>query len=436
MNRQVVSVGLLTSYIRELLESDDFLADLWIEGEVAESFSARSGHIYFTLRDDESRIKCVIFRPQAQRLRTLPRTGEQLAVHGRLSVYERDGNYQLYVDLIQPAGQGILALQLELLRQQLELEGLFEPSRKRPIPRMPTTIGVVTSPDGAVWHDIQHVLRRRFPLLHLILSPTAVQGDHAPQQIVSALQTLEGDGRAEVIIVARGGGSSEDLWCFNDERVVRAVFACRIPVVSGVGHETDWTLIDEVADLRAPTPSAAAELCSPSIVDIAERLVDAQRLADHVITEKVSIAHRQLDRLQTRLDFHTPVRTFQSHRSRLSGLRERMVRDQEQRRATLRDTLSTVSTRLDRLAGDRVSTQQSQLVLAQARLHALDPNGVLRRGFAFVTSADSGRSVHHVRDVSRGNKITVQFADGVVTSTVDGVAPGSIAYARDKHGVN
>jgi exodeoxyribonuclease VII large subunit len=435
VNRQVVSVQLLTSYIRELVESDDFLSDLWVEGEIAEAFPARSGHIYFTLRDDDSRIKCVLFRAQAQYLRSLPRSGEQVAVHGRLSVYERDGNYQLYVDFIQPAGQGILALQLELLRQQLTLEGLFEPSRKRPIPRMPMTIGVVTSGDGAVWHDIQQVLRRRFPLVHLILAPTAVQGDHAPEQIVAALQALQTDGRAEVIIVARGGGSAQDLLCFNDERVVRAVFACRVPVVSGVGHETDWTLIDDVADLRAPTPSAAAELCSPSIVDLAERLVDAQRLADRVMSDRLGDLRRRLDRPQSTLTFHSPTRVFQLKRAEIGVLRERMIRNREQRLANERATITGHSVQLDILFRDQITARQNRLNLEQARLQALDPRSVLRRGFAFVTSGTTGLPVHHVGDVSRGSQLTIQLTDGVIAGTVDGVAPGSIAYAGSRNGV-
>ncbi len=215
MSRQVVSVQLLTSYIRQVLETDDVLADLWVEGEIAETFVARSGHVYFTLHDDQSRLKCVIFKAQAQRLRALPRSGDQIAAHGRISVYERDGTYQLYVDFLQPAGLGILALQLELLRQQLAAEGLFEPTRKRPIPPMPSCIGVVTSVDGAVWHDIQHVLRRRYPLALLLLASTPVQGDAAPAGIVAALKALQDDGRPEVIIIARGGGSAEDLWCFQ-----------------------------------------------------------------------------------------------------------------------------------------------------------------------------------------------------------------------------
>ena len=326
MSRQVVSIPLLTSYIRELLESDELLSDLWVEGEVAETFVARSGHVYFTLRDTDSQLKCVLFRAQAQRLRSMPRAGDQIAAHGRISVYERDGAYQLYVDLIQPAGLGILALQLELLRQQLAAEGLFEPSRKRPIPTMPSCIGVVTSAEGAVWHDIQHVLRRRFPLVHLLLASTPVQGDNAPAGIVAALQALQDDGRADVIIVARGGGSAEDLWCFNDERVVRAVFACRVPVVSGVGHETDWTLIDDVADLRAPTPSAAAELCSPSIVDLAARIVDLQRRGTRSIVDQVADCRDSLADLSSRLARLTPDKAVARQRINVKELNHRLGR--------------------------------------------------------------------------------------------------------------
>jgi exodeoxyribonuclease VII large subunit len=299
---------------------------------------------------------------------------------------------------------------------------------------MPTTIGVVTSGDGAVWHDIQQVLRRRFPLVHLILVPTAVQGDHAPGQIVAALQALQADGRAEVIIVARGGGSSEDLWCFNDERVVRAVFACRVPVVSGVGHETDWTLIDDVADLRAPTPSAAAELCSPSLIDIAERLVDAQRFADRLMAERLDATRRQLDRFQSTLDHHTPTKTFQLKRARIGQQREQMIRNREQRLARERASVTHCASQLETRLRDQINSRRSKLELEQARLDVLDPRSVLRRGFAFVTSGTTGRPVHHISDVSRGSPLTIQLRDGVIAGTVDGIAPGSIAYSGSRDG--
>lgn len=424
MSRQVVTVGLLTSYIRELVESDPFLSDLWVEGEIAEAFAARSGHVYFTLRDDDSRIKCVIFRAQAQSIRALPRTGEQVAVHGSLSVYERDGNYQLYVDFIQTAGQGILALQLELLRQQLRLEGLFDQERKRPIPEMPSVIGVVTSEDGAVWHDIQQVIRRRYPLVHLVLAPTPVQGDAAPTGIVNALRALQFDGRPEVIIVARGGGSAEDLWCFNDERVARAVFACRVPVVSGVGHETDSTLIDDVADLRAPTPSAAAELCTPSIVDLAERIVDAQHLIDRSRSDAISDARIRVERVNAALRLHALAQTLQRHRAAIDAHQGRMKHCIDHQVIDARQRVFGTGERLNLHVNRRQIDHVRRLELERARLQALDPLRVLQRGYGFVTAAEGGRTIRRANDLQRGFRIAIHMADGVIEGQVEQVRPG------------
>jgi exodeoxyribonuclease VII large subunit len=426
VNRQVVSVQLLTSYIRQVLESDDVLADIWVEGEIAETFVARSGHVYFTLHDDESRLKCVLFKAQAQRLRALPRTGDQIAAHGRISVYERDGTYQLYVDFLQPAGLGILALQLELLRQQLAAEGLFEPTRKRPIPRMPTCIGVVTSAEGAVWHDIQHVLRRRFPLVQLLLASTPVQGDSAPAGIVAALKALQDDGRSDVVIVARGGGSAEDLWAFNDDRVVRAVFACRIPVVSGVGHETDWTLIDEVADLRAPTPSAAAELCSPSIVDLAARLVDFQRHTNRLIRDRIEDSSDTLRHLSVKMRRLSPKDSFTHKRTRLDALRDSILRRQEHEIARARASITESRLRAHFALRETISTHQHFLNLEQARLATLDPSAVLRRGYAHLTAGPDGRPVTGVGDVAVGETFSARLVDGIVTGRVAGLARQSL----------
>jgi exodeoxyribonuclease VII large subunit len=420
--RQVVSVQLLTSYIRQVLESDDVLSDIWVEGEIAESFVARSGHVYFTLHDDESRLKCVLFRAQAQRLRALPRTGDQIATHGRISVYEKDGTYQLYVDFLQPAGLGILTLQLELLRQQLAAEGLFESARKRPIPRMPSCIGVVTSAEGAVWHDIQHVLRRRYPLVQLLLASTPVQGEAAPAGIVAALKALQDDGRPDVIIVARGGGSAEDLWCFNDERVVRAVFACRIPVVSGVGHETDWTLIDEVADLRAPTPSAAAELCSPSIVDLAARLVDFQRHTHRLILARLEDSSDTLRQLSSRMQRRSPKATLTHRRTQLDALRDSIVHRQDHQIAQARAEVSEYRLRTHFALRQSISTHRHSLDLEQARLSTLDPSAVLRRGYAHLTAGADGHPVAGVGDVTVGEAFSARLGDGVIAGRVEGLA--------------
>jgi len=433
VSARVVPVALLTSYIRELFDGDPLLADVWVEGEVAETFVSRAGHVYFTLRDTNSQLKCVMFKGFAQRQCLLPKAGDQVAAHGRVSVYERDGAYQLYVDAVQPAGLGILALQRELLRQQLAAEGLFDPARKRPLPPFPRWIGVVTSPEGAVWHDIQIVLRRRYPLAHLILSPSPVQGDAAPEGIVRALQRLQDDGRAEVIIVARGGGSAEDLSCFDDERVVRAVFACRVPVISAVGHETDWTLIDEVADLRAPTPSAAAEMCSPSIVDLAERVVALQIQARNAAMARVESERDRFERLNASLRHNSPGRTLPAVRTRIALARQRL---DEQQRRLLSDGRAAVASQCSRLhqaIRADLNRRQERVRLRRAVLAALEPERVLGRGYAILTG-EGGQPIVRVMDVSAGQAIAARLADGVVAARVTGADRQPLRAAEVAHG--
>ncbi|MSQ41366.1 MAG: exodeoxyribonuclease VII large subunit, partial [Dehalococcoidia bacterium] len=257
----VYAVSQITAYLQASLESDDFLRDVWISGEVSNLSASGAGHMYFTLKDNAGQLRCVMFR--SQRGREFLEKGAAVLAHGAISFYQTRGDLQFYVDLVQPAGVGELTLKLEQLKVKLQEEGLFEPSRKRSLPPFPHKIAVVTSPTGAVWHDIQNVIRRRYPLVELALAPTPVQGGQAAERIVEALQTVNQESDVDVVIIARGGGSLEELWPFNEEVVARAIYASRIPVVSGVGHETDVTIADLVADLRAPTPSAAAELVVP-----------------------------------------------------------------------------------------------------------------------------------------------------------------------------
>jgi exodeoxyribonuclease VII large subunit len=422
---QVVSVGQLTAYLRQLFESDVFLNDLWVEGEVSQSFPATSGHLYFTLKDPTSQIKCVAFRGQVQRFRFIPRQGDQIAVHGRLSLYERDGAYQLYVDSIQSAGLGLQALQLELLRQKLIAEGLFDPARKRPIPAMPTSIGVVTSPAGAVWHDIQNVMRRRFPLAELILSPTLVQGELAPEAIVRALEAVEIDGRAQVIILARGGGSADDLAAFNDERVVRAVFASTLPVVSAVGHETDWTLVDHVADLRAPTPSAAAELVSPSLADIYIQLIDYRRTMRRQVETDLRSRAVTVSNLVADLDRLNPYASLARERLRLDGASKRASTFLQSRLREGRLRSSVLRERMDRSIAGIVSEQRHRLRLGLTRLESLDPRSVLGRGYAFVERLPESRPVTSRRDLSPGDPVRLRFTDGTADARVETTAQGA-----------
>lgn len=396
---RVVPVGLLASYLRQMLDGDDLLADIWVEGEVTNLFPARSGHLYFTLRGDEGQLKCALFRPYAARQRSLPANGDQVAAHGRVGFYAREGAVQLYVDVVEPAGLGLAALELEQLRQRLAAEGLFDETRKRPLPMAPRVIGVVTSPDGSVWHDIQQVLRRRYPLTELILSPCQVQGDRAPAALVAAFEAIRHDGRAEVVILARGGGAAEDLAAFNDERVVRAVFSCAVPVVTGVGHETDWTLVDEVADLRAPTPSAAAELCVPSVADLAFRIVE---LRDR-------LARQTHDRVE---DERLEVRQMRRRLAQESTGRTIVVRQAELRRLAGEGS---------RGARRRFGLARADLQRQTALLRALDPMSVLGRGYALLIDAESGAAGVTVAAARPGHRLRVEVVDGAIMTRIEEV---------------
>ncbi|NUQ07394.1 MAG: exodeoxyribonuclease VII large subunit, partial [Anaerolineae bacterium] len=274
-----LSVTTLTTYIRAVFEQDNRLQDVWVQGEVSNFRRASSGHLYFTLKDGKAAVRCVVWKSTALRLRTLPKDGDSVLAHGYVSVYEPTGDYQLYADKVRPVGIGDLYAQFERLKAKLDAEGLFDPLRKRPLPAFPHRIGVVTSPEAAAFQDVLNVLRRRFPLAEVVLSPTLVQGADAPPQIVRALERLNRRADIEVILVCRGGGSIEDLWAFNDETVARAVAASRLPVISGVGHEVDFTICDFAADERAATPSAAAEMLTP---DIAELRADVAWLGDQL----------------------------------------------------------------------------------------------------------------------------------------------------------
>jgi exodeoxyribonuclease VII large subunit len=394
---RLVPVKTITRYVRNVLESDEILADIWIQGEVSSLYQHRSGHVYFSLQEGDAQLKCVLFRAHARRHRRLPAAGDLVVAHGSVSLYEQNSSIQLYVDSVQPAGLGIAALELERLRQRLEAEGLFDESRKRPLPAAPRCIGVVTSPDGAVWHDIQHVLRRRYPLAHLVLSPAHVQGERAPSSVVVALEALQVDGRAEVIIVARGGGAAEDLAAFNDEQVVRAIFASRVPVISGIGHETDWTLADLVADLRAPTPSAAAEVCTPAIADLAFRVMEARIELVRLATDLVADHAANLRFERRNLERACPKHRISSRRQAVNELALRAGRGQR------------VS--LERIRGD--------VDLQESLLRSLNPVRTLRRGYAAVSLAVSGEPVTSRRQLPAGDLLHVQFADGAVLSRVE-----------------
>jgi exodeoxyribonuclease VII large subunit len=394
----LVTVSEITAYLKELFQIDPVLSDVWVRGEAANISRPASGHLYFSLKDSEATLRAVSFKQQVRYLSFIPRDGDAVIAHGRIGIYEGSGQYQLYIDLIQPDGVGILAAQTERLRMQLEMEGLFDEARKRPLPPAPRYIGVVTSATGAVWRDIQTVVARRYPLTQLILAPATVQGANAPAEIIGAIADVQADGRAEVIIVARGGGSAEDLAAFNDEAVVRAMFACRVPVVSAIGHETDVTLADLVADVRAPTPSAAAELCTPDVREIARDI----HLAQRALTE---MARDGLER----------------RREDVRDLRAALVRASPARRA------EQLAQRVDERTRALAALVQRTLLVHRERLHAhaaalnaLNPQAVLERGYALVTDEQTGELVRDTASARPGRAITVRVADGDFGATITG----------------
>jgi exodeoxyribonuclease VII large subunit len=393
-----LSVSELNRYLRQVLEGDELLQDLWVVGEISNLARPSSGHLYFTLKDASAAIPCVMWRSQVQHLQLTLRDGMAVEVHGSLSIYEAGGKVQIYTDTIRPAGEGRLYQEFLRLKALLEAEGLFDPLRKRPLPEFPHTIGIVTSPTGAALQDMLNTLRRRFPLAEVIIAPTAVQGEEAPTGIVRALGELNRLAQPDVILLARGGGSLEDLWAFNDERVVRAVVASDAPVITGVGHETDFTLSDFAADLRAPTPTAAAELATPNLADVQLALAEAGASLTQLEVSYFAACRRELDSLQNRLLYQSPLSQVRNNRQRLDEMAHRAAT----------------------AALHALEVQRLRLHALNGRLVSLSPQSALGRGFAIVTRAADGAVVRSLRQVSPGDAIHVQVSDGSLAAKVTG----------------
>ncbi len=391
---RILRVTDLNRRVRSLLDSDTVLADVWVEGEVSQPTFPPSGHCFFTLKDANSQVRAALFREELVRAGMRPAHGSNVIIHGRVRAYEPQGVYQLYVDSITAAGAGDLHARYEALRTELAAAGLFDDARKRPIPRWPRRIGVVTSPVGAVWRDINNVLRRRYPLVELVLSSSVVQGTTAAPAIVRALQRLYAQPALDTIILARGGGSLEDLWSFNDERVVRAVADSPVPIIVGVGHESDVTLADFAADLRAPTPSAAAELATPDATQIATIV---GRLRDRAAT---ALLGRAAER-----------RRFVDAEGRaLAGLAPDIAAAR-QRAADLLD-------RGARAVDERLARRRMVVESAYASLRTLSPAATLERGYA-VAQTDDGRILRDVAGIAPGEAVHVTVAHGTVDARVE-----------------
>ncbi|MBI4336829.1 MAG: exodeoxyribonuclease VII large subunit [Chloroflexi bacterium] len=388
----VYSVSQITRFVRELLDRDALLGDLWVSGEVSNASHSAAGHWYFTLKDANAAMRCVMFRNGSGG--QFIANSAAVIVHGRVSFYETRGDLQLYVDLVQPEGVGALALEFERLKARLQAEGFFEPSRKRPLPKFPKRIAVITSPTGAVWHDIQNVVQRRYPLVELALAPCQVQGDGAAATIVEAFDVVDQQAGFDLVILARGGGSLEELWPFNEEAVARAIFASRAPVVSGVGHETDITIADLVADVRAPTPSAAAELAVPSGRELLGQVLNLEQTLDGAWHKLMEEQAQQVRRLLERLD--------------------RRIPDTASRRQRVDEHLQQALSRLRAL----LALQRERAHGLAQRLEALSPQGVLARGYALVQRTDTGAIVTRTAQVAGGDRICVSVSDGAFPAEV------------------
>jgi len=433
---RALTVSELNHQARHLLESS--FMQVWVEGELSGFSRPSSGHWYFSLKDQKCQIRCAMFRGANQRIRTLPREGDQIRIRGKVTLYENRGDFQIIVEHLEPAGLGALQQAFEALKARLQSEGLFDPARKKPIPATPRHIGVITSPTGAAIHDILTVLKRRCPAIPITLYPTAVQGQAATADIVQAIDRAQRHGLADVLIIGRGGGSLEDLWCFNEEAVARAIAACAIPTVSAVGHEVDVTIADFVADLRAPTPSAAAEKISPDQQDWLRRLAEQQGRLGQSARRLLQRLDNQLGHLSARL--RDPRRELLEKAQRMDELELRLNKvirgrldQQKQKTDYLLQRMSAQSPRRTlKTASEQTQQLEERLTLAARHLlrqkderlqhiaqtlHVVSPLATLGRGYAIVRD-DQGRIVRKAGDLETGDQITARLGRGSVSAQV------------------
>jgi exodeoxyribonuclease VII large subunit len=389
----VLTVSGLSNYLRELLETDDVLQDVWVKGEISNFSQPRSGHLYFTLKDNEAQIRAVMWKSSALRLNFSPRDGQSVEVHGSMSFYPASGQAQLYVDTIQPVGEGQLFQDFIRLKNKLEAEGLFDPRHKKDLPQIPKQIGVITSATGAALQDILNTLNRRLPSLQVIIAPSQVQGADSPASLLKSLAELSQTENLDLIILARGGGSIEDLWAFNDESLARAIYNCPIPLITGIGHETDFTIADFVADFRAPTPTAAAELATPiTINDLNLTLLASRNLLQDKIKEIIAMRIHELELRKMDLRRLSPIQQVNNAIQKLDNLQLNLDH--------------AIQRCLDR-------NQQNTSNLA-THLDSLNPLAVLKRGFAIVNDAETGQLISRAIQSLPNQTVTIHFADSPV----------------------
>ncbi|WCK53140.1 exodeoxyribonuclease VII large subunit [Aneurinibacillus sp. Ricciae_BoGa-3] len=444
--RRIYSIKEITRYIKDQFDFDDVLQDVWIRGEISNFTHHTRGHMYFTVKDEESKMRGVMFAGHNRYLKFIPKNGTRVLMRGSITVFERDGQYQFYAKEMQPDGIGSLYLAFEQLKQRLEAEGLFAPEHKKPIPAYPATIGVITSPTGAAIRDIITTLRRRYPISRILLYPVLVQGENAARSVSQAISVMNERGEADVLIIGRGGGSIEELWAFNEEIVARTIFSSHIPVISAVGHETDFTISDFVADVRAATPTAAAELAVPHILELRERLDMLSGRLRTGLSYQTRQLREKLNRLQRSYVFRQPERQLIQYEQQLDKLVERLGRAASQyaiqkrnryqsahqkllqhtpvrQAARYREQVGTQQHRLKRAVEAIVRANGLKLDRHLGKLDALSPLKVMQRGYslAFKTQGVRKTLVKSVAQVDPGDSLTVQLNDGSLDCQVWGI---------------
>lgn len=394
---RVLSVSQINFYIKSIIENDGSLQFVLVTGEISNlTVHQRSGHIYLSLKDSNSVISAVMFAGNARRLKFRLENGMKVICRGRISVYEPSGRYQLYIEDMQPDGVGALALAFEQLKSDLEKKGLFDPAHKKPLPKFPKTIGVITSPTGAAVQDITNIIRRRFPSADIVLAPVLVQGESAPEQLVRAVNKFSASKIADVVIIGRGGGSAEDLWAFNDEQLAYAVYNCETPIISGVGHETDFTVCDFVADVRASTPSAAAELAVPDRQELMSYYFKQKQYISAMLDRKIKTAQLRLENQQRRMSASSP----------------KLKAEQ------LEKQLSAKSEKLTRFMNIYISDKENKLIAAKGKLDGLNPLNVLNRGYAIAEKDE--KIITSSKQLKDGDDFTVILSDGKINAKVCG----------------
>lgn len=394
MEKKIFTVTEITKYLKDILAQDPLVNDIWISGEISNFHHHSSGHMYFTLKDQNSAISAIMFKGYNSQLKFQLEDGLKVIAHGYISIYEPRGTYQFYIDSMEPAGKGALYLAFEQLKEKLEKEGLFDPVHKNKIPLLPKKIGIVTSPTGAAIRDILSVIQRRFPNISLLIVPTLVQGEMASEQLVKGIEYLNSRGDIDLIILSRGGGSIEDLWPFNEENLARAIYNSSVPVISGIGHETDFTIADFVADLRAPTPSAAAELAISSRLELEKRIENSRERLSYAIGNKIREYRKRLEGLMERRVFARPEELFSKEIQQLDDLSRRLEWSMEK----------------------ELNSRKEEFQFLNGKLESLSPLKTLARGYSI--SSLQGKIIDSIDEVEIGQEIQIRVKDGQIKGKV------------------